>query len=104
MRFVGRVVVHDGVNDLARSQSLQSVLDRDDFASRRKNRADANEIELGDPRVAQRELERSKFLAIPADALGQKNSFACWPHLFLFLEIDLSMYIEQAQEFCEITR
>ena len=81
MRFVGGVVVHDGVNDLAGSQGLQSVLDRDDFASGRENRADSNEIELGDPRVAKRELEGCKFLAMPADALGQKNAFACWTHL-----------------------
>src|SRR5260370_34320168 len=104
MRLVGRVVVHHGVNDLPGRKSLKPVLDRDDFAAGWKNRADANEIELCDPRVAQCELERSEFLAMPADALGQKNSLTGWTHLILFLESDFVIYIEQVQEVCEITR
>src|SRR5260370_37878124 len=104
MRLVGRVVVHDGVHDLAGRQGLQPVLDRDDFAVGWKNRTDANQVELCDPRVAQCELERSEFLAMPADALGQKNSFTSWTHLILFLESDFVIYVEQVQEVCEITR
>src|SRR5260370_41296633 len=80
MRFVSRVVVHDGIDDLPGSQSLESVLKREHFASGRKNRADPHQVELRDSGVAQCELEGGKFFAMLPHTLGQKNRLPDRPH------------------------
>src|SRR5260370_26720343 len=83
MRFVGRVVVHHGIDDLAGFQMLEPLLDRNHLAARWKDRADAHQVELRDASVAQRKLERCQFLAVPPNALGQKDPVSYRPHLSL---------------------
>src|SRR5262249_50945965 len=80
MRFVGGVVIHDRVDDLARGEHLEPILDGDDLTTGREDRADAHNIELGDPGVAERKLKGGKLFAMFADTLGKKNRFANWPH------------------------
>src|SRR5271166_5305264 len=82
MRFVGRVVAHHGKNDLSRRQVLQAFLLAEQFAVGRENRLDAHEVELGDSRGTQRQLERSQLLAMPPYALGEKCPLRDRPHLF----------------------
>src|SRR5260370_41452728 len=81
MRRIGGVVVHDGIDDLPWSQSLESVLNRDHFAAGRENRADPHQVELRDSGVAKRELERGKFFAMLPHTFGQKNCLPYRPHL-----------------------
>jgi hypothetical protein len=83
MRFVGRVIAHHGKNDLPRRQVLQSFLLAEQFAVRRKNRFDADQVKLGDSRRAQRHFERSQLLAMSPYTFGQKRPFRDRSH-FIF--------------------
>src|SRR5258707_12625780 len=94
MRFVGRVVVHDGIDDLPGSQGFETVLNRNNFASGRKNRADPDQVVLGDSGVAKCELEGGKFFAMLPHAFGQKYCLPNRPHqlssIFLIANSDFS--------------
>src|SRR5208282_936442 len=60
----------------------QAFLLAEQFAVGRENRFDAHEVELGDSRGTQRQLERSQLLAMPAHTLGQKCPLRGRAHLF----------------------
>src|ERR1700722_2355205 len=73
MRLARLVLTDNGESDLTRLQMLEPFTARDQFAVRRKNRGDANDITRGDSGVSQRELEARKPLAMFSDSLGEKN-------------------------------
>jgi hypothetical protein len=55
---------------------LKPFTARDQFAIRRENRGDANDVARGDSGVSERELEARKPLAMFSDSLGEEN-FLC---------------------------
>ena len=52
---------------------LQALAARDQFAVRRKNRRNANDVAGSDSGVTQRQLKAGKALAVFADSLCEKN-------------------------------
>src|ERR1700734_1672236 len=76
MRLARLVLANNGERDLSRFEMLEPFTARDQFAVRRKNRGDANDVARGDPGVSQRELEARKPLAMFSDSLGEEN-FLC---------------------------
>src|SRR5277367_6772591 len=81
MRLVGSVIAYDGKDDLAGLQVPQPFLRRNQFASRWKDRIDAHQVEIRDLRGPKRQLERTQFFAMHAEALGEKDAVRNRPHL-----------------------
>src|SRR6516162_2104541 len=80
MGFVSRVVAHDREHDLAGGQITLALQGGDELAVWREDRFDPYQVVLGDSRRAQRQLKGVEFLAVLADALGQKYPFWKWSH------------------------
>jgi hypothetical protein len=51
----------------------ESLFSRDEFAVGREDAGNANEIESGDARVSQGQLEAGQFLSVCAFTLGEEN-------------------------------
>jgi hypothetical protein len=73
MRLARLVLADNGESDLSRLEMLEPLTARDQFAIRRKNRGDANDVARGNSSVSQRELEARKPLAMFSDSLGKEN-------------------------------
>src|ERR1700689_3397819 len=73
MRLSRLVLAYYGESDLSRLEMLEPLTARDQFAVRRENRGDANDVARGNSGVSEREFEARKPLMMFSDSLGEKN-------------------------------
>src|SRR3984957_466727 len=73
MRLPRLVLADNGESDLSRLEMLEPFTARDQFAVRRKNRGDANDVARGNSGISEGELEARKPLAMFSDSLGEEN-------------------------------
>jgi hypothetical protein len=71
--LVGRRFGDHREDDLSRLQHAHPFFPIHKLAMRRKDRADAHEIEIREMRVAQRHLEAGELFLVPANTLGQEG-------------------------------
>src|SRR3984957_17409851 len=78
--FVSLGPRHHAKRDLARTQRGDADLARNEFALRRQDRRDRDQILLLDIGIAQRIFEGCQLLAVDADAAGDKDALGKWKH------------------------
>src|SRR5579885_2739621 len=73
MRLLGGIFADHGERDLSWTNVLQTFAAGNQFAIRRKDRGNADDIACRDTGVAQRQLETGKSFAMFSDALGEED-------------------------------
>jgi hypothetical protein len=73
MGLIGCVLAHDTVNDLSRREQLRPFGSGDQFAMRRENAGDLDEIKLGDMGITEGHLEAGQFFFVLTDSLRKKH-------------------------------
>lgn len=75
MRLAGLIFADHRERNLPGLQMLQPFAARDQFAMRREDRGNANDIARSDSRIPQGELKARQALAVFSDSLGEENFF-----------------------------
>src|ERR1700676_3258489 len=73
VRFFGRIFADDSESDLARTNLLQSLTAGNQFAVRREDGRNADDVASSDSGVAEGQLKTGKTFAMVVDAFGDEN-------------------------------
>src|SRR5579863_4790128 len=73
MRFLRRIFADNGESDLSRFDVLQTFAARNQFAVRREDRRNADDVARSDARISQSQLKARKPFPMFSDAFGKKN-------------------------------